>query len=179
MGKTNKRLFIFLNMCWIFESTSRQLFWLISIRNSQSPDATASCSCMSFPGCCPQSTQYFFLTDCAHIPELYLLYPPPPSIANVYSFKTTYIFLFQTHCIRVPSIPGRQTCLSSPPSPTSGGLVCMLQDLAVFLASVCLNKPFLSEKLLSSKPSFNKCKWNIKIMYIIYTHLPLNYLTTP
>lgn len=86
------------------------------------------------------------------MPEFYLLYLllPSLSIASVSSFKTTYIFLPQTHCIEEP----RQ--------PQDGGRITFSIYLlglfglhapgpGLFLASVWPNTPFTSENLLSMK----------------------------
>lgn len=92
--------------------------------------------------------KHFFLTDYAPIPELtpHLL-SCPLSIANVNYFKTPYIFLLQTVCIKEPLNSRMTSILFSPSSPAVDGLDCISQDLVPYLATIWINKSFLSERL--------------------------------
>lgn len=100
-----------------------------------------------------ESSKYFF-TDCAPSLEMppthtFHFYAPTLSIASVnFSKQLTSL------CKRVPSALGWQTCLSFLSSPAAGGnLDCRSQDLVLFLASIWLRKPFLSEIISAVKVS--------------------------
>lgn len=94
----------------------------------------------------------------APIPELSPLHLPHPYLttANVNSFKTAYIFLLQTHCIKQPCQSNPRAAATSVFSTQPCCWWCRPQApyLVLTRASILLSKLFLSEKLLALKGFF-------------------------
>lgn len=74
----------------------------------------------------------------------------PAPLHLVHPFKTSYIILLQTHCIKEPSGP-RITDVSPSTLPCCWCFGWYVPEPGPFLATLWLRKPFLSEMLSDAK----------------------------
>ena len=127
--------------------TSKQLFLQLPRKNSWPPDVLLTHELFRWLSTTnPEATNSSSLSHLFQNVSHFILSHSYPclSTAAINSFKTTYIFFPQTHCMKDTVCPGQWSSLASPSSPASRGSNCMPQALILTLASIWLNKSITS-----------------------------------